>query len=169
MNIGKFYDQYVEKVYKFFYVKSLNRHVAEDLTSETFTAFVQSLNIKEVDDPKKYLYGIMRNTWIEFLKDKYRQKQQSLESIENFEEYVTQEVKTFEDAEHQSRLKPYVDRLPEKQRLVLVLRVFSGLSVRETAETLGRDKNYVKVTYRRAIASLRSAIQSPFLDEEEAI
>jgi DNA-directed RNA polymerase specialized sigma24 family protein len=63
MNIGDFYDQYVGKVYKFFYIKTLNRHIAEDLTSQTFIALVESLGSKKIDNPQKYLYGIMRNNW----------------------------------------------------------------------------------------------------------
>lgn len=168
MNIGDFYDQYVEKVYKFFYIKTLNRHIAEDLTSQTFIALVESLGSKKIDNPQKYLYGIMRNNWTEFLKDKYKQQVQSLESIENFEEYAQTETLEFELAgSTHDRLKPFIDRLPPKQQAVLTLRIFDGLNVRQTAEAIDRDVNYVKVTYRRAIARLRQNIKSPFLDGEE--
>lgn len=166
MDLEQFYDEYVDKVYKFFYIKSLNKHVAEDLTSETFVSFLKQVNNKQVDDNKKYLYGIMRNVWVEFLKNKYKTQLSSFEQIENFEEYATEAMQTFDETEEpMDRLQPFVQLLPSKQRDVLVMRAYQNLNIKQTAEALGKDSNYVKKTYSRALKSLRAIIEKPYMNE----
>ena len=168
--MDEFYDEYVDKVYKFFYIKCLNRSVAEDLTSETFISFMDSLAKKSIDDHKKYLYGIMRNVWLEFLKQKYQAQITDFETVENFEEYATQAVYDFEITEDPvSRLMPYVKQLPEKQRMVVMMRVFQNMSVRDTADVLEKDSNYVKTTYSRAIKRLRLILEKPYIEGKETI
>ena len=168
MDVAELYDLYVDKVYKFFYIKCLDREQAEDLTSDTFTRYLQGKH-HEVTDSKKYLYGIMRIVWTEFLKDKYRLRIAEVEDIEDFALYSEALIDEFEQqptAAH--RLEPFVARLPEKQRLVLTMRVYRELSVHETAQELGKDSNYVKTTYHRAITNLRKIVGTPY-DEEVAL
>lgn len=163
MNLEVFYDEHIDKVYRFFYFKSLHVHTAEDLTSQTFLAFVEQSSIRTIDEPTKYLYGVMRNMWLGFLRAKYDSALADLEGIDDFEEYVS----TVNDQELSEdlpqRLRKYIEQLPEKQRMVLVMRVMDDMSVKDIAKELGRDRNYVKTTYKRAIATLRSIINEPYM------
>lgn len=164
MDLAQFYDQYVEKVYKFFYIKCLDRHTAEDLTSQTFLSFVEHLRGETtINDHKKYLYGIMRNNWLKFLRAKYEEALSGLENIEDFEDYTQKHIDEFEAVPITSRLVPFVNKLPTRQRNVLHLRLVQGLSVGDTAKELGKDKNYVKTTQRRGILSLREMLRKPYL------
>lgn len=166
-NLEKFYDEHVDKVYKFFYIKCLDRSTAEDLTSETFVSFTNQIDSKEIEDHKKYLYGIMRNIWLEFLKEKYKAQLTDYESIENFEEYAHNAVNDFEVTEDPiMRLMPYVKKLPEKQRMVVMMRVYENMSVRDTALALEKDIRYVKTTYNRGLNKLRQILNNPYLEEE---
>jgi RNA polymerase sigma-70 factor (ECF subfamily) len=47
------------------------------------------------------------------------------------------------------------ENLPEAQRQVIALRFGAGLSVAETARTLGKGEGNVKVIQHKAIAKLR--------------
>jgi RNA polymerase sigma-70 factor (ECF subfamily) len=164
MDLPQFYDEYVDKVYKFFYIKNLNKQIAEDLTSQTFTLFVEQISNKDILDYKKYLYGIMRNIWLQFLRDKYKESLDYLESIDDFETYTKYDVYNFESTElPENRLRIFVDKLPEKQQQVLNMRIYENLSTGEVAKLLGRDKNYVKTTYQRALKSLREMIDMPYV------
>lgn len=53
-----------------------------------------------------------------------------------------------------------VDKLPDKQRDVLVLRVVVGLSVKETAEAVGSTLGAVRVAHRRALDRLRKLVEN---------
>lgn len=54
-----------------------------------------------------------------------------------------------------ARLRQAVERLPERQRAVLLLRVYEGLSHREIAEILGSPVGTVKANLFHALANLR--------------
>lgn len=165
MDLSEFYDEHVNKVYKFFYIKCLDRTIAEDLTSDTFVAFMDQSNTHDISEHTKYLYGIMRNTWLQFLRSKYKQALTDIENIDDFAEHVNDHITEFDTAEEPvNRLFPYIKQLPKRQREVLVLRLVDGKSVSEVARELGHDRNYVKTTYRRAITTLRARLESPYLE-----
>jgi RNA polymerase sigma-70 factor (ECF subfamily) len=164
MDLPQFYDEYVDKVYKFFYIKNLNKQIAEDLTSQTFTLFVEQLSNQDIQDYKKYLYGIMRNIWLQFLREKYRESLEYVESIDDFETYSEMDIYDFDSSENpENRMRPFVEKLPKKQQQVLKMRIYENMSTGEVAKQLGRDKNYVKTTYQRALKSLREMLETPYI------
>jgi RNA polymerase sigma-70 factor (ECF subfamily) len=57
-----------------------------------------------------------------------------------------------------------LDRLPEKHRLVFLLRDVEGLSIKETAATLGLTESNVKVLLLRARLQLREQLTQAFGD-----
>lgn len=67
-------------------------------------------------------------------------------------------------AEQHRELLGHVDRLPARQREVIVLRYYSGLSEAETAAVIGSSVGTVKSAAHRAIATLRSKMKD-FSDE----
>lgn len=164
MDLPQFYDEYVDKVYKFFYIKNLNKQIAEDLTSQTFTLFVEQAQNQEIADYKKYLYGIMRNIWLQFLREKYKESLEYVESIDDFETYSKMDIYDFESSEiPENRMRLFVDKLPKKQNQVLTMRIYENMSTGEVAKQLGKDKNYVKTTYQRALKSLREMLETPYM------
>jgi len=170
MDLEQFYDQHIDKVYKFFYVKCLNRAVAEDLTSQTFVSFVDKYNSgTDINDPKKYLYGIMRNIWAGFLRERYEAALEYVENIEDFEQYSHIQIEQFEAHPPNNRMLPFIAQLPDKQKLVLSLKLLEERTNKQIAQELGKDINYVKTTYRRAVDRLREMIKTPYLFEGEAI
>ena len=164
MNLAQFYNEYINKVYKFYYIKCLDKHTAEDLTSQTFLLFVEHVNSgKEIEDNKKYLYGIMRNVWLQFLKKKYEDAISGIENIEDFEDYSVSQTNAYESTSIINRIMPYINKLPPKQRQVIRMRHIEQKSVSEVAISLGKDKNYVKTTQHRGISRLREMLKEPFI------
>ncbi|MCA9324216.1 sigma-70 family RNA polymerase sigma factor [Candidatus Saccharibacteria bacterium] len=161
--LESFYDEYVEKVYKYFYIYCLNRHVAEDLTSHTFISFIDKVSENNVADRKKYLYAIMRNVWADHLRSKYKEAVESLESIEDFELHAVRTVEEFESKDTKERLRVYLERLPEKQRQIAEMRFLRDMSPNEIAAEIGKDKKYVKTTQYRAVKNLRAMVEQPEL------
>lgn len=165
MDIESFYDEFVDKVYKFFYIKSLDKMTAEDLTSQTFIAFMDKVKVTDVSSYKSYLYGIMRITWTTFLRQKYQTTIAELEDIEQFEVYAESVVSSYQqdDTIHE-RLRTFIERLPEKQKQVITMRIIEDMSVGEVASQLNRDKNYVKTTYQRGLRRLRDMLEAPYME-----
>ena len=162
-DLEQIYDEYVDKVYKYFYIQCLDRHSAEDLTSHTFISFIEKLKVKKVDDNKKYLYAIMRNVWMDHLRTKYKQAVESIESIEDFEQHAEQAITVFESRDLKERAFYFINRLPEKQAQVARMRLIEGYNLREIAKELGKSMSYVKTTQNRALKSLRLMLEQPEL------
>ena len=158
-DLESFYDVYVDKVYKYFYINCLNRHVTEDLTSQTFIAYIEKQHKIGEQKQKQYLYAIMRNVWADYLRQKYKESIASLEEIEDFESYADQVVSRYEAKSLQERAAEFIQRLPEKQRQVAHLRFIDKLSPSEIAAELNTSTLYVKTTQHRALKALRTMIE----------
>jgi RNA polymerase sigma-70 factor (ECF subfamily) len=161
MSIDSLYQEHFRAVYKFFYFKSLDQTIAEDLTSQTFLVLVEKMNDTDmtINDHKKFLYGIMRNVWLRFLQAKYRSQEQLIANIEDFEAYVHTELDREAETSDEERIKRFVDMLPSSQQRVMELRLLERHSLSEICHLLNRDMNYVKTTQKRAIKNLKKLLE----------
>lgn len=154
------YDLHFESIYRFFYFKLLNKEVAEDLTGETFLSLTKAAKSNhEIENPRAYLYGIARNLFWKFLRQKYSQPI-SLDNLpEDFANYVhdfleeQDQTETTEDV----ALK-FIKKLPPRQQDILYWRLIDKLTLKEIVEKTGKDMNYVKTTQKRGIRKLRELI-----------
>lgn len=160
MSDSDLYEAHVRTVYGFFMAKTFHRELAEDLTSEVFTTLFEQLRLpNNIENKEKYLYGIMKITWVRYLHSKYAQPEDPVENIEDFAGYVASELRSARERSLIDRALPYILRLPEHQREVMLLRFRDGLSLSEIATKLGKNMNYVKTTQKRGLASLRAVVQ----------
>lgn len=148
-------------VYGFFIAKTFHRELAEDLTSEVFvTAFEQFRQPgRVVDDKERYLYGVMKIVWVQYLRRKYMRAEAGVENIDDFAAYAAVELQATRERSLIDRALPYILQLPERQRDVLLLRFRDGLSLGEIAAKLDKNMNYVKTTQKRGLASLKKVVQ----------
>lgn len=165
MNIEEVYDEYVGKVYKFFYIQCFDRSLAEDLTSKTFVAYLETVENRTINNPKTYLYGTMRNIWMQYLRDKYSEKTALLSNPELMENYVEYVTGSFSDEPLQDRAERYLKLLPPMQQQTVRLKVINQISTKEIAVQLGMDVNSVKANYKRGIKRLREVLKEVPYDE----
>jgi RNA polymerase sigma factor (sigma-70 family) len=136
--------------------RTLNRDTAEELTAQTFLKFAEQCRKRaEVDSVQSYLYGIARHELMAHLRRKYLFLPlfQDWDIPEPASEPESTPVQTHED-----RLKELLPQLPLKQRQVIELRLLEKLSPDEIAERLGRDRNYIRTTQKRAVHNLRKLL-----------
>ncbi len=154
------YRDNAEKLYRFFYFKVLNKQVAEDLTSETFMALAEKIPTLQKDKTllEKYLYGIAKNKWNMYLRDKYKREEFETENIDDFSQYVSSELDTMQSLSLKERALYFIKMLPPKMRIVAMLRLIDGLLPSEIAVRIKKPINYVKVTLRRALRRLEELV-----------
>ncbi len=70
-----------------------------------------------------------------------------------------------ERGENRRLVREQIERLPEKYRIVLLLRDIEGLSTEETAAALGTTANAVKIRLHRARQALRSLLDPYFREK----
>lgn len=167
MSIETVYDEYASKVYKFFYIKCFQQQVAEDLTSQTFMYMLEKMQSGVViTDHKKYVYGVMRNVWMSYLRQKYRAAEYLPEDMDNFESYTDEFIQEYEAQTVKERASTFIARLPASQQQVVHMRLLEERSVQEIAAQIGKDKNYVKTNYKRGIKRLRELVMAQHAAQE---
>jgi RNA polymerase sigma-70 factor (ECF subfamily) len=159
---GDLYERYAPRVFRYLYAHLDNRLDAEDLTEEVFLRVWKSLGgYQEQGVPfLAFLFRVARNALI----DHYRRSGKNLaetpiEDMQLREPGVGPVEAVTALLEHQ-QLRAMLEELREDYRTVLVLRFLSELSPEETARAMGRSAGAVRVLQHRALAALRSMMDS---------
>lgn len=161
--VEEIYNNHFEKIYKFFYYRVLSADIAEDLTSNTFLTFAEIVrgDKVQIQNHDKIIYGIAKNIFLQYLKQKYKSEIPFSVIGDNFEEYVSEEIKSIEDKPTlEERAIKYINLLPIKQKEVAYLRLIEKMSLKAIAVKLKKNLNYVKVTQRRALKSLKVLVET---------
>lgn len=167
--------------------KRMVRHQedAEDVTQETFLTALEHLD--ELRDEERFgawLVQIATRHAIRVLEQRNRLPTQSLDELTEetdgdeegtipHPEFIADWRENPEEllmrAETRQLIEQALNELPEKYRLVFLLRDVEGLSVKETAEVLGISEANVKVRLLRARLQLREKLTRYFGDEAKRL
>lgn len=122
-------EQY-DKIYRFCYYRTLNRETAEDLTQETYLRFLKS-NYQERGIGIRYLYTIARNLCIE---EARKQKSDSLS------EDLSDGGKEAEDIVEIIRVRQALEKLPDEDRDLIIMRFVNEESVKDICMFTGLSR-----------------------------
>jgi len=159
---GELYERYAARVFRFLYSHMDNRLDAEDLTEDVFLRAWKSLpNYREQGVPfLAFLFRVARNALIDHYRRAAGTKQDvSLEDLPLHDRAPGPVEVVMANLEH-SKLRQTLDQLREDYRTVLVLRFLGELSPEETAQAMGRSSGAVRVLQHRALAALRTIMDS---------
>ena len=155
------YDQHHNQIYRYLRARLGDVRAAEDLTGEVFQRMLTSLaGYRPQGLPfRAWLFRIAHN----LLVDHYRRAGKRL-TVEWDERMPLPDhsADPADRTEHNlvvEQVQRAMARLEDGQRETLMLRFLSGLSLRETALTLGKSEEAVKALQRRGLAALRRALQ----------
>jgi RNA polymerase sigma-70 factor, ECF subfamily len=131
-----------------------DRSLAEDLAQEVFLEMYQSLD--RIQSPAHLTYWLRRVTANRCI-DQSRKKQRRRElALEEAPEPTAPSLPA--DPMLLERLQQGLSALPERQRLVVIMRFQEGLGPAEIAEVLEMPVNTVKSTLHRSLADLRKGL-----------
>jgi len=152
---SRIYDQCVEKIYRFIFLKVGSQEIAQDLTSETFLKFWGRLNSSpEIENPKAFLYRIARNLVIDHYREKGRVRLVSAENIELNDSSVDLEKEAFLISELK-QVQKVLANLKEDYQDVIIWYYLDELSISEIAKILDKSENAVRLMTHRALKVLR--------------
>jgi RNA polymerase sigma-B factor len=77
----------------------------------------------------------------------------------SFVEQLGEEDEQLENLEYRASLAPEMEKLPERERKIIYLRFFKGLTQSEIAERLGISQMHVSRLLGRTLARLREALE----------
>lgn len=146
-----------EKYYRLSYSYVKNTDDALDIVQESVYKAISSANsLKNPDYLKIWLYRIVVNTSIDFIRKNKKITVMDEESLFVFDKGKNDK---YEDID----LKLALSELPAKYKTIVILRYFEDLKIEEIAEILNENINTVKTRLYKALEILRISMN----DKEE--
>ncbi len=153
MELEEIYALYFKDVYYFAYSLTKDKHLAEDITSETFLKALKSLNsYKGESDIHVWLFQIAKNTYYSHLRKS--KKETDLDSIGEIKAETDIE-KIVASKEEVMAVHKVLHQLSEPYKEVFTLRLFGELSFKQIGELFGKTDNWACVTFYRAKVKIR--------------
>ena len=146
-------DNFSDNIYRFILKNIKNQDKAKDIVQDSYEKLW--LNIKKVDfkKVKSYLFSTAYHTMIDLIRREKKQVDFEKVSVNNFShDKQYNDVKTI--------LNNALEKLPEKQKAVILLRDYEGYSYKEIAQITELNESQVKVYIYRARTTLKNYIGS---------
>jgi len=156
---SKIYDQYINKIYRFIFLRVNSQEIAKDLTSETFLKGWENFreNHQNIENPPAFLYKIARNLITDFYREKGKTQIVSAENIRIIDPAMDLEEKAILRSDLEE-IRKNLTNLKEEYQEVIIWHYLDDLSISEMAKILDKSEGAVRVTLHRALNSLREKL-----------
>ena len=152
-NIEEIYKEHSNTVYKYLFCLTGNEDLSEELTQETFAIAVKEIKkFKGNCKVSVWLCQIAKHLWYKELKKKKRnisiEEISDIQDAENLENLIInkeEKLKLFKD----------IQKLDEKSKELIYLRMVGNLDFTEIGEILGKTANWARVNFYRAKQKIR--------------
>ncbi len=157
---GQIYDQYIEKIYRFVYLKVNSQEVAEDITSRVFLSGWEAYKKDQagIKNMNAFLYQIARNA----VTDHYREKaKKSTVSHDAIPEISDNKANLYEKAVLSSdidAIKVSMQGLKKEYQDVLIWHYLEDMHPEQIAEILDKPVGTVRVMIHRGLKALKDQI-----------
>lgn len=159
-------NRYKSKIYTSIYMKVKDEYLAEDIFQETFIKIINTLKSGKYNEEGKFLPWAIRiahNMIVDFFR-----KAKRAPNIVNADGFDIFEVLEFSDESAESKmlkqqvdvdLKRMIQKLPDDQKEVLIMRHFCDMSFKDIAEITEVSINTALGRMRYALSNLRKMIE----------
>ncbi len=162
--IEKYIKEYGKDVYSFCIYLTRNKEDADDLYQQTFLVAIEKNELDDDRNPKAYLVSIAANIWNNH-KRKYlwRKKKADIVYLQGKDmEQIADEAETaYEELVRRDKIelvRKLVYELPDKMKVVILMRYMEELSVDEIAASLNIPSGTVKSRIHQAKERLRERL-----------
>lgn len=164
---NQIYDQYIDKIYRYIFLKVNSKDIAEDLTSETFLKYWQALNKKKeensflnpIKNNQAFLYEVARNLVIDYYRKKEKTKAVSLTDFSLVDQKSDLEGKSILNSDFE-QVQLALNNLKDDYQNVILWYYLENFSIKEIADMLGRTEQATRVLLHRALKSLKKELNS---------
>jgi len=157
---SQIYDKYINKIYRFVFLKVNSHEIAEDLTSEAFskTWVVFKENQDEIKNVRAFLYKTANNLIIDYYREKGRANVVSVNnpSIIDPRQDLEKHVLLSSDM---NNVKQALVHLKEDYQNVILWHYLDDLPISEVSELLNRSEQATRVLLHRALKALKQKIE----------
>lgn len=153
-DIKQIYEEYFETVNKYLFCLTHDNDISEELTQETFYKAVQKINTyKGKCKMSVWLCQIAKNLWY----DQCRKNKKVINIEENLFDVQAPESTENQVISNDEKISLYkkMQKLDEKTREVIYLRITGELSFKEIATILNKTENWARITFYRGKSKLK--------------
>ena len=154
-DMEKIYEQYFETVNKYLFCLTHNSDISEELTQETFYKAVQKIDsYKGECKISVWLCQIAKNLWFDQCRKNKKRINTEIIDLINERMLNTLEEQIISKDEKVSLYRK-MQKLDEKTREVIYLRITGELSFKEIGTILNKTENWARVTFYRGKNKLK--------------
>jgi RNA polymerase sigma-70 factor (sigma-E family) len=161
---GPTFEEFVagrgDRLYRAAWLLTGDAHAAEDLLQTVLARVWPKWSLIARDNPEAYTRRALINTHASWWRRRWRGETPTQDLPD-----ITLVRDAFAEVDLEQSLAAAVQRLPPRQRAVVVLRYFEDLSVEETAQVLGCHPGTVKSQAAKALRILRQHVAPSHLLE----
>ncbi len=154
---GTLYKKYANPVYRYIFTRTGNKQIAEDITSQTFLAALESIgNFRQDGNFGSWLFTIARNKVNDYFRSsKTVSPIHEAELIEDGSDPLASLIQSDQSKIVQSLIK----KLTEDEQELLRLRFIAELSYSNIARLLHKSEDALKKSIYRLLARLQSQVE----------
>jgi len=148
------WNNFHKELRSFIVSKVGNKNDADDILQNAFVKILKNQEkVTNAKDVRQYLYGIIRNTTIDF----YRSKKAPTLEVADLK-LTDEESNSLNNTIAECCIKPFIDKLPEKYREALKIAELSDVSQKELAKQLNISYSGLKSRVQRGRIQLKELI-----------
>ena len=155
------YQEYYQRVFAFLFKMCQDRDLSEELTQESFYQALKSFHRYDGSCSLfTWLAAIAKNTYFKHIR---KNSARYLELVDTEDSPITggeedDPAEVLEKRTELEALRRIIDKLPEKYRDVVTLRIYGDLPFAEIAKILKISENSAKVLFYRAKNQIREEL-----------
>ncbi len=153
-DMEQIYTQYFETVNKYLFCLTHNNDISEELTQETFYKAVKKIDTYKGECKMSvWLCQIAKNLWYDYCKKNKKVISVEEELLGSYSTDTTEERVILND--EKISLFRKIQKLDEKTREVIYLRITGELTFKEIGIILNKTENWARVTFYRGKNQLK--------------
>jgi RNA polymerase sigma-70 factor (ECF subfamily) len=160
--LGRLYELYYERIFRFCVHRLFNKEIAEDVTSAVFLEVARSIRVfkgRTVQDFQNWLYAIAANQANAYIRKTSRRKE-LLETAVGLTTVSATESTDESSKMDWARLYTAILNLKPQHQTIVTLRFFENLKYGQLAKILNVKEATVRVTLHRILNELRNYLQT---------
>jgi len=165
---SQIYDQYIDKIYRFVYLKVNSQEVAEDITSKVFIKGWEAYKKSQIPSPDgqkeiknlgAFLYQIAKNSVIDYYRQKGRASVVSTDVVAELADSKTSaQDKAILNADV-ALVKTAIQKLKKDYQDVLIWHYIDDMPIGQIAEMIDKKEGAVRVMLHRGLKDLKGIIK----------
>jgi len=162
--LGRLYEMYYERIFRFCVHRLFNKEIAEDVTSAVFLQVARGLRSfkgRSEQDFRNWLYAIAANQANAYIRKTSRRKKLLAEAAGSIRPAAADSADTSFEPDW-PRLYAAILRLKPQHQTIVTLRFFENFSYEQIAQILDVKEATLRVTLHRIINQLRNQLQTVF-------